>query len=253
MTAQFGAAGVATVTGVTGVAALVAAATVAGAALVRWRPGRQEVWFGAAAGALLVIAGVHLLPDAWHDARAAGLWPGTVPIAAAGSFVVAGLAARIGCTCDADQQHLGGAGGAAALAGHRFLEGATLALSGSATVAVALAVHAFGEGLAVSALLAGRSRRQMAGWLALLCAGTIAGAVTAGAYPLPAAASPVLVAIAAGIIAQAARISLRVAFRQLRPRTLASSAAAATVTAASVTTAVLTAAGITAVAVHLAG
>lgn len=226
-----------------GPATVVSAATVAGAALVRRRPGRQQAWFGAAAGALLVIAGLHLLPDAWHDAREAGLWPGAVPLAAAASFTLAAVAARVGCTCDADQEHLSGAGSAAALAGHRFLEGATLVLTGSATVAAALAVHAFGEGLAVGALLAGRSRRRLLGWLAVLCAGTVVGATTASAYPLPAALSPLLVAIAAGIIAQAALISLRAGFAQLRPRALASFPAVAT----------LAAAAVTAVAVHLAG
>ena len=226
-----------------GLATAVSAATVAGAALVRRRPGHQQVWFGAAAGALLVIAGLHLLPDAWHDAREAGLWPGAVPLAAAGSFTLAAAAARIGCTCDADQKHLSGAGTATALAGHRFLEGATLALTGSATVALALAVHAFGEGLAVGALLTGRSRRRSASWLAVLCAGTIAGTTLTSASPLPDTLSPLLVAIAAGIIAQAALISLRAAFEELRPRALASSTAAATFTAAA----------ITAVAVHLAG
>lgn len=226
-----------------GLATVVSTATVTGAALVRRRPGRQEVWFGAAAGALLVIAGLHLLPDAWHDARAAGLWPWTVALAAAGSFTLAVLAARVGCTCDADREHLSGAGSAAALAGHRFLEGATLALTGSATVAIALAVHALGEGIAVGALLAGRSRRQVGGWLAVLCAGTVGGAGVADASPIPDAVSPLLVAAAAGIIVQAARISLRGAFREFRPRNSVTSAVAATVTAAAVA----------AVAVHLAG
>jgi hypothetical protein len=43
---------------------LVAAATVAGAWLARRRPGQRRIWFAAAAGALLIIAGLHLLPDA---------------------------------------------------------------------------------------------------------------------------------------------------------------------------------------------
>ena len=49
-------------------AGLVAAATVAGAWLACRRPGHREIWFAAAAGALLVIAGLHLLPDAWAGA-----------------------------------------------------------------------------------------------------------------------------------------------------------------------------------------
>jgi hypothetical protein len=61
---------------------------------------------------------------------------------------------------------------------------------------------------------------------------------------VPAAAEPVLVALAAGILAQAARISLVAAFHGLRPtRLLLSPAAAATTTAAILTT----------VAVHAAG
>lgn len=226
-----------------GAAAVVCLATSGGAALARRRSERPELWFGAAAGALLAIAGLHLLPDAWGDARDAGLWPGLVPAAAAGSFAVVAAAARIGCTCDADRKHMSGAGTAGALAGHRFLEGAALALTGSVTVAAALAVHAIGEGLAVGALLAGRSRRQVAAWLAVMCGGTVVGAVTAGAYPLPKAAGPLLVAVAAGVVAQAARVGLGVAFRHLQPRILFSPTAAATVTAAA----------ITAMAVHLAG
>jgi hypothetical protein len=63
--------------------ALIAAATVAGAGLAR-RGGHREIWFAAAAGALLTIAGSHLLPDAWAGARTARVWPPLVPIAAIG-------------------------------------------------------------------------------------------------------------------------------------------------------------------------
>ena len=215
---------------------VVTAATVTGAAVARWRPGRQEVWSGAAAGALLVLAGLHLLPDAWQDAAAAGLWPWLVPAVAAGAFATASALARIGH----HREYVSGAGAAAALAGHRFLEGSTLALAGSVAVVSALAVHAFCEGLAVGALVDGRSRRA-AWWLAALCAGPIAGAVATSVYRLPDTASPLLVAVAAGVVAQAARVSLRVAFRS--PRALVSPAAPALAAGAA----------LTAAAVHLAG
>src|SRR5260370_12683501 len=127
---------------------LIAAATVAGAWVAFRRPGHREIWFAAAAGALLIIAGLHLLPDAWAGARAARIWPGLVPIAAIGAFTAAGHAARAGCGCREHTEHASGAGTAAALAVHRFLEGSAVALAGSAAVAVALAVHAFGEGRA---------------------------------------------------------------------------------------------------------
>ncbi len=56
---------------------LMAVATVLGALLALRRPGRHEAWLGAAAGALLVIAGLHLLPDAWSRPAlpGSGRWP----------------------------------------------------------------------------------------------------------------------------------------------------------------------------------
>ena len=144
-------------------AGLLAAATMAGAWLARRRPGQRQIWFAAAGGALLIIAGLHLLPDAWAGARSARIWPGLVPIAAVAAFAAAGLAARAGCGCQEHKEQASGAGTAAALAIHRFLEGAAIALAGSAAVALALAAHAFGEGLATGALLGGR---RAAGWRA---------------------------------------------------------------------------------------
>src|SRR5215831_16844603 len=101
-------------------AGLVAAATVAGAWLARRRPGQRQIWFAAAAGALLIIAGLHLLPDAWAGARSAGIWPGLVPVAAVAAFAAAGLAARAGCGCQEHREQASGAGTAAALTVHRL-------------------------------------------------------------------------------------------------------------------------------------
>ena len=225
-------------------AGLVAAATVTGAWLARRRPGQRQMWFAAAAGALLIVAGLHLLPDAWAAAHATGIWPPLVPLAAAAGFAVAGLAARAGCRCREHREQASGAATAAALAVHRFLEGAAVALAGSAAVALALAAHAFGEGLATGALLGGQPRRRVAGWLALMCLSPVIGAAVSDAFPVPEAAEPVLLALAAGVLAQAARVSLGAAFRGLRPaRLLLSRPAAATTMAAMVT----------ALAVHAAG
>jgi zinc transporter ZupT len=224
-------------------AGLIAAATVAGAWLARRRPGQQQIWFAAAAGALLTTAGLHLLPDAWAGARAARIWPGLVPIAALGAFTAAGLAARAGCGCREHTEHASGAGTAAALAVHRFLEGSAVALAGSAAVAAALAVHAFAEGLATGALLGARPRR-LTGWLAAMSVSPLIGAAAGGAFPIPAAAEPVLLALAAGILAQAARISLRAASHGLRTRPLPLTHTAAVTTTAAI---------ITALAVHTAG
>jgi zinc transporter ZupT len=216
---------------------LIAAATVAGAWLAFRRPRRQQTWFAAAAGALLIIAGLHLFPDAWAGASAARVWPPLVPIAAIGAFTVAGRAARAGCGCREHAEQASGAGTAAALTIHRFLEGSAVALAGSAAVAVALAVHAFGEGLATGALL-GAQPRRVAGWLAAMCVSPLIGAAVPGAFPIPAAAEPVLLALAAGIIAQAAWVSLRAAFHGQRASLLPLTHTAATTTIAAMITAV---------------
>ena len=224
-------------------AGLIAAATVAGALLASRRRGDKEIWCAAAAGALLVIAGLHLLPDAWGGAYAVRLWPPLVPIAAMGAFTATGVAARTGCGCRPHTEQVGGAGAAAALALHRFLEGSAVALAASAAVTVALAVHAFAEGLAVGALL-GAQPRRVAGWLAARSVSPILGAVAAGAFPVPQAAEPVLLALAAGVVAQAAWVSLRAAFHGVRTRRLQLSHSAATVAVAAV---------VTALAVNMAG
>jgi ZIP family zinc transporter len=221
---------------VLGGAGLVAAATVAGAWLVRRRPGQRQTWFAAAAGLLLIIAGLHLLPDAWADAEEAGIWLPLVPMAAVAAFVAAGLAARAGCGCGEHREQVAGTGMAVALAIHRLLEGAAIALTGSVAVALALAVHTFGEGLATGALLSGQPRRRVAGWLTLMCVSPVIGAVVAAAFPVPEVAEPVLVATAAGVLAQAAVVSLRAAFRGLRPRQLLVSRPAAVTTTAAVVT-----------------
>ena len=102
---------------------------------------------------------------------------------------------------------------------------------------LALAAHAFGEGLATGALLGGQPRRRVAGWLALMCLSPVTGAAAADAFPVPQAAEPLLLAAAAGVLAQAARVSLRAAFRGLRPARLLLSLPAATTTMAAMLTA----------------
>ncbi len=214
-------------------AGLLAAATVAGAWLASRRPGQRQIWLGAAAGALLVIAGMHVLPDAWLQARSAGLWPWVVPVVTIGTFLLAGVAARGGCACQRDRRHVGGTGAAAALAIHRFGEGSAMVLIGSVTVVAALAVHALGEGLAVGALLGGQPRRRVVIWLAAMCVSPVVGALVTSAYPVPAAGRPVLLGVAGGVLAQAARVSLRAACHDLSLRRfLVSGAAAAGTTAA---------------------
>lgn len=145
--------------------------------------------------------------------------PLPAPAAIAG-FAAAGLATRAGCGCQEHKEQANGAGRPAALTVHRFLEGAAIALAGSAVVALALTAHAFGEGLATGALLGEQPRRRVAGWLALMCLSPVIGAAAADALPIPVAAEPVLLAVAVGVLAQATRVSLRAAFGGLRPTRL---------------------------------
>ena len=77
-----------------------------------------------------------------------------------------------------------------------------------------------------------------------MCLSPVIGAAATEAFPVPAAAEPVLLALATGVLAQAARVSLRAAFRGLRPARLLFSRPAATTTMAAI---------ITALAVHAAG
>jgi zinc transporter ZupT len=221
---------------------LLGLATVAGAWLARRHAARRELCFGAAAGALLVITGLHLLPDAWSAARQART--PLVPLAAmaVGTFLVAGLAVRRGCGCRDEREAVSGAGTAAALAGHRLLEGAALAMASSTPVAIALTVHALAEGLAAGTLLTSVSRRRQALWLTAMCVSPVAGAVLAGTWTLPPAAQPFLLAVVAGVLAQAAKVSLAAAFQEARPirpafaRAAFARPAAATLIAAAVTT-----------------
>jgi len=219
-------------------AVMIGLATLAGAWLARRGVARQELCFGAAAGALLVIAGLHLLPDAWSGAGRTGLPQWTIPVIAVMSFALVGLVVRRGCSCQAQKETAAGGGTAAALAGHRLLEGASLALAGSVAVAVALVVHALAEGLAAGTLLTSVSRRTAALWLTAMCVSPVAGAAMAAVWPFPERAEPAALAIAAGVLAQAAWISLAAAFRHVRLARLAVSApAAATIMAAVVTAA----------------
>src|SRR5258708_2770780 len=217
---------------------IIGLATVAGAWLGRRNGARREVYFGAAAGALLVIAGVHLLPDAWSAADRAGISGWAVLAVAVGSFWLAGLAVRRGCACQLDREAAGGAGTASALAVHRLLEGVALALGGSVAVAVALFVHAFAEGLAAGTLLSSVPKRRAALWLAAMCASPVAGAAVAAAAGFPSRAQPRLLAVVAGGLGQAPQVSFSAAFRPVGRLTqlVLSAPAAATVVAAVVTT-----------------
>ncbi|WP_432030457.1 hypothetical protein [Streptomyces sp. 1222.5] len=191
---------------------LVALATVVGAWSARRASGRSSLVLAAASGILLVVAVLHLLPDAWDEAPEVGVPQWAVPLAALASFWLMGALTRIGCPCALGRA--GGIGAAAGLALHRFLEGATLALTASVAVVAALLVHAAGEGLALAALLGTQPRRRMAPWIGLACVSPIVGAFVTSAAPIPDALMPCLLAVVAGVLAQAAWVALGLAHKQ---------------------------------------
>ncbi|WP_084516385.1 hypothetical protein [Microtetraspora niveoalba] len=191
---------------------LIAVATVAGAWLARRGSGRSALPLAAASGVLLVIAALDLLPDAWAEAREAGVPPWAVPATVLVSWCVMDAVVRVGCPCEPSRA--GGIGTAAGLALHRFLEGATLALTASIVVVAALFVHAAGEGLALAALLGARPRRRLAPWIALACVSPVAGGFVMNALPVPAALMPLLLAFVAAVLAQGAWVALKVARRR---------------------------------------
>ncbi|MFF7976995.1 hypothetical protein [Streptomyces sp. NPDC007905] len=191
---------------------LVALATVAGAWSTRRASGRSVLVPAAASGILLAIAVLDLLPDAWDEAREAGLPQWAVPFTALASFAVTGAVTRLGCPCT--RGRAGGIGAASGLAVHRFVEGAALALTSSIAVVAALLVHAAGEGLALAALLGTQPGRRVAPWIALACLSPVAGVFVAGAAPVPDSLLPLLLAVVAGVLAQAAWVALGLARRQ---------------------------------------
>lgn len=222
---------------------LIAAATMAGAWLAPRKHGHREIWFAAAAGALLIMAVLHLLPDAWEGAGAARIWPPLVPIAALVGFIAAGLAARSGCGCREQSEEASGSGTAAALTIHRFPGRLCSCLDrldgGRGGPGRARIRRGSGHRSA-----ARRPAAPHVGWLALMCVSPVVGAVVASAVRVPAAAEPMLLALAAGVIAQAAWVSLRAAFRGMGTgRVQLMRPAAAVAVAAIVTTLAVHAAG----------
>ncbi|MFE5683222.1 hypothetical protein [Streptomyces sp. NPDC056512] len=191
---------------------LVAVATVVGAWLARRGSGRSTLLLAAASGILLITAVLDLLPDAWDEARQAGVPLWAVPVTALASYAVMAALVRLGCPCEPGRA--GGIGAASGLALHRFLEGATLALTASVAVVVALLVHAASEGLALAALLGVQPRRRIAPWIGLACLSPVAGAFVTSALPIPDSIMPLLLAFVGGVLAQAAWVALKLAHRQ---------------------------------------
>ncbi|MEX2972525.1 hypothetical protein [Streptomyces sp. C184] len=142
-------------------------------------------------------------------------WPFSwVPVTALAPYLVMGAVVRIGCPCRPGRA--GGIGAASGLALHRFLEGATLALTASVAVVAALLVHAASEGLALAVLLGAQQRRRVAPWIGLACLSPVAGAFVTSGLAIPEGLMPLLLAFVAGVLGQRAWVALGLA-RQQRP------------------------------------
>ena len=152
--------------------------------------------------------------DAWGGAGAARNWPPLVPLAAMGACTASGLATRAGCGC---WEHTRRRAEPARRRRWRFTASSRAPPSHSPPRQRSRwhwpctgSPKAWPRG----ALLGGRLRR-VAGWPAAMSVSPIFGAVTASAFPVPEATEPVLLGLAAGVIAQAAWVGLRAAFHGL--------------------------------------
>ncbi|WP_141658691.1 ZIP family metal transporter [Carbonactinospora thermoautotrophica] len=193
---------------------LVAAATIFGAWLGCRLTSRSAPLLGAASGVLMVVTIGDVLPGAVSAATDAGLPLWIIPVLGVIGYVAFGLAARNSCACESDPVY--GAGAAIAMAVHRMIEGAALAVIGTGTVLLALLVHATGEGAALAGLL-GRSPRRLMPWLVLASASPVIGAWTAWAWVVPASAESVLFALIAGVLLRIAYAAFRTALQDRRP------------------------------------
>ncbi|MGN6795785.1 MAG: hypothetical protein ACTHJW_25605 [Streptosporangiaceae bacterium] len=200
--------------------ALIAGATLAGAWLGRRFTRLRTISLVCAAVALIVVVTADLVPDIWNDVRETGLpwWIAATGLAA--GFAVTDAAVRRGCACGTGvETPAGGRAAAVALGAHRALEGAALAVAGSAAVIAALVAHAASEGFALTTLLKGERRGRAAALLAVTCVSPAAGAAVLALLHPPESAAPVLTSVVAGVLLRAA-----LAAWQIRPRPARSSA-----------------------------
>ena len=210
---------------------LVSVSSLAGAWLARRNSARVVVWLAIASATMLVIAMTDLLPDAWREASETGVPWWAIGVSAMAGFVVITYFTRRGCGCEADADKaagrhapgrhrrlrqavdtalFSGMGTAAALTTHRAIEGATLALTASAVVVIALMVHSASEGLALAALL-DMAKQRLTPWLVVACAAPAVGVLAATIHPLPAKVVPILLSMISGVLTRTAVVGLKLA------------------------------------------
>jgi ZIP family zinc transporter len=166
--------------------ALLVGATLAGAGLAR-SVRIPAQWLHAAAGIVLAVLVLDLLPEIWSAAGLAAMACGYALAKVLGSVSFGSAALGV--------------------AVHRLVEGALLALVISPAAIAAFVAHAMAEGFAVGTTLRDAPQRTVASWIAVACGAPVMGALLmpSGWGPL----EPMLTAVAAGAIARVAHTCLR--------------------------------------------
>ncbi|MBO2449803.1 hypothetical protein J4573_22065 [Actinomadura barringtoniae] len=218
-------------------AAGVCASTLAGSLMARRGARRMTLWLLITSGLILVVALTEVLPDAWLDALRDRVPTAQIVVAAALGYAAVSLLTRREHhghplvrlrsrrpggrhapgqhrqVRPATQMMFGGVGTAMALASHRTIESAAVAMTTSSMIVVSLLVHSASEGLTLTALL-DTARQRLRPWLLLACVSPTVGALVGLVVPLPAHAIPILLAIAAGELVHTALLGLKLALHR---------------------------------------
>ncbi|GAA1018244.1 hypothetical protein GCM10009556_071160 [Acrocarpospora pleiomorpha] len=211
---------------------MITLSTLAGAWLARRKSRQVTALLAIASALMLVTALIDMLPDAWQGAaeNSVPLW--ALGLAILFGFLVITYFTRKGCGHDhesskpAGGEHrpglhrrvkevlsaavFGGMGTAAALSVHRAVEGATLALTASAIVVIALMVHSTSEGLALTALL-DMAKQRLTPWLTVSCVSPAVGVLIATVSPIPPQVEPILIGVVAGVLLRTAIVGMKLA------------------------------------------
>ncbi|MEO3856902.1 hypothetical protein [Acrocarpospora sp. B8E8] len=211
---------------------LITLSTLAGAWLARRKSRQVTALLAIASALMLVTALIDMLPDAWQGANENGVPVWALGLAILFGFLVITYFTRKGCGHDhesskpAGGEHapglhrrvkevlsaavFGGMGTAAALSVHRAVEGATLALTASAIVVIALMVHSTSEGLALTALL-DMAKQRLTPWLTVSCVSPAVGVLIATISPIPPQVEPILIGVVAGVLLRTAVVGMKLA------------------------------------------
>jgi len=219
-------------------AAGVCVSTLAGSLMARRGARRMTLWLLITSGLILAVALTEVLPDAWLDAIRDRVPTAQIVVAAALGYAAVSLITRREHhghpllrlrsrrrpagehapgqhrrVRPATQMMFGGIGTAMALASHRTIESAAVAMTTSSMIIVSLLVHSASEGLTLTALL-DSTRQRLRPWLLLACVSPTVGALAGLVVPLPVHAVPILLAVAAGELVHTALLGLKLALHR---------------------------------------